>query len=542
MTRPRSAPVTRPSARTGAPGAAPASSAQERAWFASVLTHDPPTYCAVDEFPVHADIAVDDVEHALRVITERHEPLRSALRVVDGGLVQYVYPGLEPQVEHVDLSGLDPFAQARERRRTRARFARRPFDPECPPLWRAAVLTLGEGAWSVLFAAHHTVYDSTSRFNVHAELTELCAAAGEGRAPQLPHLAHSYGTQAIRERARLTPERRAALAAHWRSRLDGLPAVHTLPMDRPRPPARTFRGAEVRTALPGGTAESLTAAARRHGTRPVMLLLAAYTALLHHHSGAEDLAVGLPVAGRTDPETLPLVGTFVNMRVLRADLTGDPGFGELVRGLHATVRADDPHDIPFQTLVELLPATRLPGVPPLYQLAFNHVSAGGLGAPVSSCEEDLLLDVADDTVRIVYDVALFDRTTVDALLADYLRLLAAALRDPDIALSRLGDGLRARRATPVQAGPPPTAPRGPRTATERRVATAWQEVLGTDVTDVHQDFFALGGHSSQALRLLARLTTHTGTGVTLRTFFADPTVAGLATALAHPRTRRTAWR
>ncbi|MFS8197580.1 condensation domain-containing protein [Streptomyces sp. CWNU-52B] len=540
MTRPRPAAVADdPPERTGGPVTiAPASYAQERAWLASRLTHDPPTYCAVDEFPVHAGITGNDLVDALAVLMERHEPLRTVLRSVDGRLTQEVHPRPAPDVERLDLSAYDHAAQSEELRSLRARMARRPFDQRFP-LWRAAVLELGEGSWSVLFAAHHTVYDTASRFNVHAELTELCAAAEEGRAARLPRLPVGYGEYARRERARLTPDRRGALATHWRARLHGLPPVHTLPLDRPRPPARTFRGAEVRTALPVGVTAALTAAARHHGTRPVMLFLAAWTALLHHHSGADDLAVGLPVAGRTEPGTRSMVGTFVNMRVLRADLTGDPDVTEHVRRTTAAVREGERHDIPLQTLVELLPARRLPGVPPLYQLAFNHVPTGPLGAPVSSCEEDLLLDVADGTVRVVYDVALFDRATADLLLADYLRLLATVLEAPGARLSAFRPARRPRRAPEPAAEPAPAAT-APRDTAEARVAAVWRELLGTDAVDVHQDFFSAGGHSLQALRLLARLTAEHRTEITLRTFFADPTVAGLATALDRTHPGRTA--
>ncbi|MFE3741853.1 condensation domain-containing protein [Streptomyces sp. NPDC059134] len=538
MTNPRTATAGDRPPTTGGPVTAPASYAQERAWLAASLTHDTPTYCAVDEFPVHASVTEDDVAHALAVLTGRHEPLRTVLRTVDGRLTQDVYPRIEPPVVHLDLSGHDAAAQTEERRSLRARLARHPFDPLDAPLWRATVLKLGEGAWSVLFAAHHTVYDTASRFNVHAELTELCAAAEEGRAPRLPPLPFGYGAYARRERERFTPGRCDALAAYWRAHLDGLPPVHTLPLDRPRPSARAFGGAEVRTALPVDVTAALAAAARLHGTRPVMLFLAAYTALLHHHSGSDDLAVGLPVANRTEPGTGSMVGTFVNMRLVRADLTGDPDLTELVHRTTAAVRAGDRHDIPFQALVELLPAPRPPGVPPGYQLAFNHTPAGSLGAPVSSCEEDLLLDIADGTARLVYDTALFDRATVDTLLADYVRMLATLLDAPGTRLSRLRATPRPRPA-PVPAAPAPaaTAPRGD---AQKRVAAVWQEVLGTDVADVHQDFFALGGHSLQALRMLARLTGEHTTGITLRTFFADPTVAGLATALARTNPGRTA--
>ncbi|MGW5868851.1 condensation domain-containing protein [Streptomyces sp. NPDC055239] len=516
----------------------PATYAQERAWLASRLAHDPPTYCAVDEFPLHAAVTGNDLVHALHVVMNRHEPLRTVLRTVDGRLCQEVHPCPEPQIELIDLSGYDHAAQAEERCSLRARLARGPFDPHRAPQWRAAVLDLGEGAWSVVFAAHHTVYDTASGFHVHAELTELCAAAEEGRDPRLPRLPFGYGAYARRERGRTGAD---APADHWRARLHGLPPVHTVPLDRPRPSSRTFRGAEVRTALPVGTAAALTGVARHHGTRPVMLFLAAWTALLHHHSASDDVAVGLPVAGRDDPATRSMVGTFVNMRVLRTDLSGDPDGTELVRRTTTAVRADEPYDIAFQSLVELLAAPRLPGVPPLYQLAFNHTPDGALGPPVSSCEEDLLLDVAGTGVRLVYDAALFDRSTADTLLADYLRLLATLLDAPGTRLSALLSGTPPRY-TPRPADIPPPAGTDPRDAFEERVAAVWRTLLGTGAVDVHEDFFTAGGHSLQALRLLARLAPEQESGITLRTFFADPTVAGLATALKRTLPGRTAWR
>src|SRR5436190_2191903 len=72
------------------------------------------------------------------------------------------------------------------------------------------------------------------------------------------------------------------------------------------------------------------------GTTPFMVLLAAFQALLSRYAGQEDLAVGTPIAGRGRSEVEELIGCFVNTLVLRGDLSGEPGFGELllrVRGV-----------------------------------------------------------------------------------------------------------------------------------------------------------------------------------------------------------------
>ena len=61
-----------------------------------------------------------------------------------------------------------------------------------------------------------------------------------------------------------------------------------------------------------------------------MTLLAAFQALLGRHTGQEDLAVGSPRAGRSQSKLAGTVGYFVNLVVLRGDLSGEPGFVELL--------------------------------------------------------------------------------------------------------------------------------------------------------------------------------------------------------------------
>ncbi|MCF6524681.1 type I polyketide synthase [Streptomyces sp. JJ36] len=72
----------------------------------------------------------------------------------------------------------------------------------------------------------------------------------------------------------------------------------------------------------------------------------------------------------------------------------------------------------------------------------------------------------------------------------------------------------------------------PATEEERAVAGIWQEVLGLDRVGVHDDFFALGGHSLAAVRIGTKIQSRFGTELDLRGFFDAPTVAGTVAALA----------
>ena len=77
----------------------------------------------------------------------------------------------------------------------------------------------------------------------------------------------------------------------------------------------------------------------------------------------------------------------------------------------------------------------------------------------------------------------------------------------------------------------PDAAEAPRGATEIALATLWQELLGTAPADRHAHFFASGGSSLTAARLVARLREQYGADIPLRLLFEHPTLAACATAL-----------
>jgi acyl transferase domain-containing protein len=75
----------------------------------------------------------------------------------------------------------------------------------------------------------------------------------------------------------------------------------------------------------------------------------------------------------------------------------------------------------------------------------------------------------------------------------------------------------------------------PRDEAELLIARIWQELLGVDLLSVHDNFFALGGQSLLATRVITRIEEETGIALPVRSIFDAPTIAGLAAALVEQR-------
>ena len=220
----------------------PASYAQERVWFTAQLSPGQPLFTMTDAVTLPTGAGPEQALAALRTVTDRHEAMRTTLRLHDGRLYQDIHPTVPVELPVTDLSALPGPERDAARARIVAEYARLDLPMDSAPLWRARLLRLDPDTWWLLFAGHHVILDGTSLLHLRAELTELCAAAVAGRAPDLPELPIQYADYAAWERDRLDGPRWDELRDHWREALTGLPAVHALTTDRPRPATLTFDG------------------------------------------------------------------------------------------------------------------------------------------------------------------------------------------------------------------------------------------------------------------------------------------------------------
>jgi amino acid adenylation domain-containing protein len=443
-------------------GSYPLSFAQQRLWLVDQVESGSPFYNLSAVVRLTGPLRVDLLRRAADEIVRRHESLRTVFTSVDGEPRQAIQPPRAAELPLIDLTGIP----GREQLAVRLvqEEVRGSFDLSRGPLARGRLVRLAAEEHALLWVVHHIVADGWSLDVLIRELTVLYTALSQGTQAGLPDLPVQYRDFAVWQRQLLEGGALAELRDYWLRRLAGAPLLLRLATDRPRPARQSFRGSRTEVSFPAELGRRVTELAEREGCTVFMTLLAAFTVVLRHRSGQDDVLVGAPFGARQRAEIEGLIGLFVNALPLRIDLPGDPGFRALLhRGRQVVAEGLAHQHMPFDKLVEELRPERDPSYNPLFQVTFSLVEGDqaqpldmpGLEvAPFPFTGEltqfDLSLTVVrqgdDLTARFRYSTDLFDALTIAWMGEDLRQVLELATAAPDTPLSRLGEALAAAEA------------------------------------------------------------------------------------------------
>jgi amino acid adenylation domain-containing protein len=443
----------------------PLAHGQRGLWFLHQLQPQSAAYNVAFAVRIRSPLDLPAFRRALQLLIDRHPSLRTTFEESAGQLFQRVHESIVLPFEVIDASALGE-AQLQERL---ADEAHRPFDLERGPLVRIHLFCRSADDHVLLLNVHHIVGDLWSLAVVFDEMRQVYPLLREGRSAALPPLAAHYRDFVRWQADLLAGADGERLAGYWQRKLAGVPTALDLPTDRPRPARLRHHGGALPCRLGPELIARVKALATRAQVTVYTVLLSAFQAMLGRYTGQEDFVIGSPFAGRSRPEFERLVGYFINMVPLRADLAGDPPFRELLARTSATVLEALAHqDFPFPLLVQRLGVPRDPSRTPLFQAAFalekvrpagqmdalrflapqngTPVHVAGLKTEPCSVEPrtcqtdlDLILEEGHGTIEglLHYRTDLFDRDTVERLVTHYLNLLEGAVADPDRRLSEL---------------------------------------------------------------------------------------------------------
>ncbi|GAA2174785.1 hypothetical protein GCM10009846_22070 [Agrococcus versicolor] len=443
--------------RATRPDPLPVSLAQRRLWFLNRLEPDSAAYDIPVVLHLDGPLDVAALRAAFVDVVERHEPLRTIVPMVDGEPVQRILDGPDaaPPFTAIDVPADRVDAVVRQE-------ATRPFDVTAETPLRAVLLRVADERHVLVATMHHIASDGWSLAPFARDLGTAYVARAAGSEPGWSPLAVDYADFALWQREHLgsadDPDSELSTQlAHWRRALAGAPEEISLPRDRARgaadasDPAQQGVG-EVALSLDADRHAAVRELASDHRTSLFIVLHAAVAAMLEQQGAGEDVVVGTPVAGRTDPQLDDLVGFFVNTVVLRTSLAGDPTLEELLERVRTSNTEAYAHqDVPFDAVVDALRPARVADRPPLFQVLLTLQSTepasldlGDVAVTVpgqvtsAGVKADLLIDVStpegDDgplVATLGYDRALFDAATAERMRDALDRVLASFVASPD---------------------------------------------------------------------------------------------------------------
>ena len=440
--------------------APPLSYAQQRLWLLDQFEPSSARYAIPIAVRLRGALDLAALRQSLVTICQRHEVLRTTFTALDGEPMQVIAATPTLALPIIDVQGLAADERERHAQRLASAEARAPFDLTRGPLLRTTLLRLDPQEHMLLLNMHHIIADGWSAGVLIREVSACYAGYASGQPVQLPDLPVQYADFAIWQRTWLhgavgdQPSPFETQRAYWRSQLGGRLPLLDLPTDHPRPAVQSFRGAQQDFALAQPLAASLNALSQQENVTMFMTLLAAFATLLYRYTGQDDIIVGSPIAGRVRPEIEGLIGFFVNMLVLRSDLSGNPSFRELLGRVRAVCLAAYAHqDLPFEQLVEDLLPRRDRSRAPLFTVAFalQNAPSPELKLPgltlqameiaSGTAKYDLTMNImstsADIRGGLEYNTDLFDATTIMRMLEHFQNLLEGIASDPDQRLANL---------------------------------------------------------------------------------------------------------
>ncbi|MEP7336399.1 MAG: amino acid adenylation domain-containing protein, partial [Acidobacteriota bacterium] len=447
------------------PESSPLSHGQQALWITQQMAQGNAACNVAAAAIIREAVDVPALQRAFQAVTDRHAALRTIFAREGAQVTQQVKDRMDCSFTVEDASALSE-AELQERFNAEAH---RPFDLECDPLARVLLFKHAPGGDRLLLVAHHIVIDFWSLGILARDIGLAYQAARLSQPIKLAPPPMDYREYVRQQNESLSGSEGNDLLAFWQRELAGeLPALD-LPIDRPRPPVKSFNGATEVFHLSSELASSLKQIGEVNQATPFMAVLAAFQALLHRYTRQRDLPVGVMSAGRNRADLGGIVGYFVNPLVIRGLLSPKLTFKHFLGQIREKALSAFAHgDFPFPLLVEKLQPKRDPSRLPIFDVAFNWqgmprfnepglaaLALGEAGVRLDlnglvletlnvarrAAQFDLSLTMASVGNILVgsfeYNTDLFDAATIQRLSLHFQNLLTAIAASPDQPLCRL---------------------------------------------------------------------------------------------------------
>lgn len=450
----------------------PISVGQARFWFLRLLVEDPTTFNIALRFRMNGTVRVGDLERALRLVTARHDSLRTCF-IADldeaDQATQRVLARSQIKLERVSVSSEEEVVTQYEKLLTHE------FDLATGPLLRLMLVTQSPSCHYLLVNYHHIIMDMASFQVLTSELEKAYNGQPLGPPPrQYPDFSAAQH-QAL-ENGVLNDELK-----FWQGVFPAgqqPPVLSLLPMARSSSRAALTNYAihQVGIRLDPAVAARVKAVSKAQRATPFHFYLAAFKAMLFSFVEDQELTIGIADANRHDSDVLGSIGFFLNLLTLRFRRQPQQVFSNAIVEAQKTAYAALEHSrLPFDVLLKELGVARSPAHSPFFQTFFDYRQQTSDKERWLNCSFDLeemnpgrtaydiSLDVADlgsqVHVTLRAQQQLYDLTAVNLLLETYTHFVTTLSQDVSLTLEAtpLFSEKQLARAVQVGVGPDMTS-------------------------------------------------------------------------------------
>jgi fengycin family lipopeptide synthetase D len=413
----------------------PQTPAQKRLYMLHRLDENGTLYNLTREMPLANRVEYEHLKRTFDALIRRHEILRTSFCIIDDHPVQRVHPS-ETMKFHLEKT----MESEREADGNRLESFIRSFDLAKAPLIRAQLTESGPPHYrqTLSIDMHHIITDAASQ---QLLVDEFVMLYNGGHQPPLKYQYKDYAQWLT------TPERQAEIQrqeAFWIEVYETPPPSLELPYDYPRPRLQSFKGRAEVFVLDMETTAQMKQFIVEENVTGFMVLQAMWAVLMSKLSGQEDIAIGIPVAGRQHEELQRISGLFVNTIPLRTEPRGEMTVIDYLNSVKKNaLQAFENQEFPFEEMVEKINLQRDTGRNPIFDVMFNHLEQhqnhDEHGIPkISGTRGTSKFDLCITTINrgnryvfhLEYSIRLFKKETIRRFSRYYLELITQILRQP----------------------------------------------------------------------------------------------------------------
>ena len=418
---------------------------QQRLWLFEQFAEGNAAYHIPLVIEFAGRLNIDALQQAFNTIVQRHEILRTVYDTHMGQPVPRLLATDKLPLQPLDFSA-EPQQQVIEQQVSQC------FDLTSDLMIRAALGALTSDRHLLVITIHHIAFDGWSAGVLITELEALYRAYDAGNDSPLPPLEIQYADYAHWQNGFVDSDAFAAQVDYWLMHLQNVPELHNLPLSQQRGVEQTFAMQRYVQVLDANLTGAMAQLNLAQGATLFMLLQGALALTFARWSNVDDVVMGSPIANRTQVQTEPLIGAFINTLVLRTQIDFELSFADFLAGVKGNLlQAYANQDVPFELLLDKLNVQKNDQYNPLYQVLFAlqnnqnpQVSLPDL--TLSMIETDASQDVfdisinayeVDDEIHLLWDynMGLFTPDLMDNIGQSLTCILKAVVADSRIRLA-----------------------------------------------------------------------------------------------------------